>query len=318
MGKKFNLKLGCQFYSENSALKVNNNGNIELDRNRLHNIKILNDIDYEFLRLNPDYDGNKGGHSSLFTISTEEEEDKVIKICRSQVGMTYEFHKTRLFRFEREIEALKNSQTKKNIIKYYFDGKVEIDNKEFRYYVMEKASTDLKEFVLEDQPDFQTRVLICRQILEAFIELKELGIYHRDIKPDNFFYVDNVMKVGDLGLMRYRHEDASIDKENELIGPRGWLSPESMNKFLTFNRELKYTFDCDIDFQSDIFQLGKLFWFIFQYNVPIGRISRTDFRIKDDQVYSTLAWMLNHDKKKRPTLDQLLNSFNPIFIKYAA
>lgn len=303
---------------EKYKLRQNSYGNIELHRNRLKNIKTLNGIDYEFLRLYPDYDGNKGGHSNLFTISSEGDQDKVIKICRSHIELNYDFHKTRLLRFEREIEALKKSQEKKNIINYFFDGEIEIDSKKFRYYVMEKAWSDLKKFILEEKPDLQTRVSICRQIIEAFIELKELDIYHRDIKPDNFFYVDNVMKVGDLGLIRYRNEDTNIDKENELIGPRGWLSPESMNKFLTFNKELKYKFDCDIDFQSDIFQLGKLFWFIFQYNVPIGRICRTDFRIKDDQVYNALAWMLNHDKKKRPNLEQLCNSFNPIFLKYAA
>ena len=96
------------------------------------------------------------------------------------------------------------------------------------------------------------------------------------------------------------------------------MSPEATNKFMTYNKEIDFEYDCKMDFRSDIFQLGKLFWFIFQYNIPIGRVKRGDFKIKDDQIYSIIAWMLNHDKKRRPHLSDLINSFSPIFLKYAA
>ena len=294
------------------------NGNIELSLNRLDNIKSLNGIDYEFISLNPDFEGNRGGNSMIFTLTSEEEEDKVIKICRSFMGSASDFHRMRLRRFEREIDALKKSQTKNFIVKYFFDGKFELEQTSFRYYVMEKAEMDLKDFILIHKPDFQNRIMICRQILNAFTELQTLDIYHRDIKPDNFFYVNDIMKVGDLGLIGYRNDDEILDRENELIGPRGWLSPEATNKFMTFNKDIDFEFDCKMDFRSDIFQLGKLFWFIFQYNIPIGRVKRNDFKIKDDQIYSTIAWMLNHDKKRRPHLLDIINSFSPIFLKYAA
>ena len=273
-------------------------GQIELSINSLDNVKTMNGIDYEFVRLNPDFEGNRGGNSMIFTLTSEEEEDKVIKICRSVIGSQTDFHKTRLKRFEREINALKKSQTKNFIIKYFFDGILEVNRTSFRYYVMEKAVMDLKDFIIIQKPDFQNRVMICRQILNAFTELQTLDIYHRDIKPDNFFYVDDIMKVGDLGLIDYRIDDEILDRENELIGPRGWLSPEATNKFMTFNKDIGFEFDCKMDFRSDIFQLGKLFWFIFQYNIPVGRVKRNDFKIKDDQIYSTIAWMLNHDRKK--------------------
>ena len=195
------------------------NGNIELNKKRLENIKALNGIDYEFIRLNPDYEGNRGGNSNIFTLTSEEDEDKVIKISRSFLGAKSDFHKMRMKRFEREIDALKKSQSKKFIIKYFFDGEFELDGKSLRYYIMEKAEMDLKDFIIENKPDFQNRVVICRQILDAFSELQNLDIYHRDIKPDNFFYVNDVMKVGDLGLIEYRNDDEILDKENELIGP---------------------------------------------------------------------------------------------------
>lgn len=293
-------------------------GHIELSINSLDNVKTLNDIDYEFVRLNPDFEGNRGGNSMIFTLTSEEEEDKVIKICRSIIGSHSDFHRIRLKRFEREISALQKSQTKNFIVKYFFDGILNVNQTSFRYYVMEKAEMDLKDFIINHKPDFQNRVMICRQILNAFTELQTLDIYHRDIKPDNFFYVNDIMKVGDLGLIDYRNDDEILDRENELIGPRGWLSPEATNKFMTFNKDIDFEFDCRMDFRSDIFQLGKLFWFIFQYNIPVGRVKRNDFKIKDDQIYSIIAWMLNHDKKRRPHLLDIVNSFSPIFLKYAA
>ena len=298
------------------------NNKLELDKRKLRNVYNLADgNDYLFLSLHPDLRTPRGGNSYLFTLrnpSQEDEEDKVIKICKSWSNSTNEFHQKRISRFSREILALKTINNQKNIITFYFNGNIQLDGKVFDYFVMEKASYDLKDLILETNPDFQNKVLICHQILTAFKELFEQGIYHRDIKPDNFLYVNNELKVGDLGLIQFRDQDENLDEINELIGPRGWLSPEAMNKFLTYRRELKYTYDCTLDFKSDIFQLGKLFWFIFQYNVPIGRICRQDCKVKDDSIYNILAWMLNHNKQKRPSLTQLEEIFYPIFQKYAA
>ena len=95
--------------------------------------------------------------------------------------------------------------------------------------------------------------------------------------------------------MKYRGEDNSIDDLNEFIGQEMEFT-ETMNKFLTFQRKMEFNYDCDIDDFSDIFQLGYLFWFIFQGNVPIGKIQRKDFNLKYDDIFSMLMWMLNHSK----------------------
>ena len=129
--------------------------------------------------------------------------------------------------------------------------------------------------------------------------MKKIGFYHRDLKPDNIFIVDKTWKIGDLGLIASRDQDYNIDLPNELIGPKGWFCPEAMNKYLTENIEFPISFDCNIDHQSDIFQLGKIFWYIFQGNAPIGSIKRNDFKIKDERIYEIIRRMINHSKAKR-------------------
>jgi hypothetical protein len=54
-----------------------------------------------------------------------------------------------------------------------------------------------------------------------------------------------VWKIGDLGLIDDRNINFSLDKIAEQIGPRGWMSPESMNKYLTEGKGFNYKYQCD-------------------------------------------------------------------------
>lgn len=78
------------------------------------------------------------------------------------------------------------------------------------------------------------------QIAYGIKNLDSLGFYHRDIKPDNILiFNDNQWRISDLGLVAKRDED--IDRPNEFIGPKGWISPEAMNKYLVKKPNKKLT-----------------------------------------------------------------------------
>jgi serine/threonine protein kinase len=204
-----------------------------------------------------------------------------------------------------------------NIIEIENDGIVEINGNLFPYYTMEKADTDLKECLLyETQFDIQEKFNLCKNIFFAIKQLHSLGIYHRDIKPDNVFMFESTnegdnakkftWKLGDLGLISERDKD--YDDLGERIGPFGWISPEAMNKFLTERAKLHH--DCKIDEKSDIFQLGELFWFIFMLNSPIGQIYSDDFNCDTDnadEFFETIKTMLSHQKAKRFTVREVEN-----------
>lgn len=217
-----------------------------------------------------------------------------------------------------EIDVLKQCAEREchNIVQIYWDDVVEIDGHVYPYYVMEKATTDLKEFLLKGRDlDDQSRALLCYEVHAAIKQLHDLEYYHRDIKPDNVLLFGStpnaeeegshpVWKIGDLGLVASR--DKHYDDIGEKIGPIGWLSPEAGNKFLT--EKYGIGLDCTIDEKSDVFQLGKLFWFIFQENIPIGVVTRDDMTRDFPHADLTFGMVLNalqHSKSRRYDMSQM-------------
>ena len=157
---------------------------------------------------------------------------------------------------------------------------------------------------------------LCISISEGLNCLRELGYYHRDIKPDNIFITQgNKWKIGDLGLLDNQNIDC-IDDMAEFVGPKGWMTPEAMNKYLCEGKEYIFNHNCTIDHQSDIFQLGKVFWYIFQHNAPIGTVKESDFLIREQGIYPVIKTMLNYSKKKRyKSIEDIIAILKPIEAK---
>jgi serine/threonine protein kinase len=264
---------------------------------------------YFLTSLNENFKLSKGGNSSVFILNdpSNEEIQKAIKVSNVyRPGRhTEERIKRKFGRFLNEIDALKqvrNYSISSNVISIEDDGVTNIQGRDFPYYVMEKADTDLGNYMLTNSAnvDFQERIKLCADIYKGLKTLHDLNFYHRDIKPDNIllFYINSEEKIGDLGLAAHRDKD--YDDIGEKIGPIGWLSPEAMNKFLTERFQLGL--DCQINAQSDLFQLGKLFWFIFEYNVPIGQLTAEDFTSsvpQKDFIFNMIFELLQYPKNRR-------------------
>lgn len=281
--------------------------------------------------LTKDFKKSKGGNSSVFLISNKKDirEEYVIKFSKYYKPLrgAKKEHQRRYGRFIEEIGVLYDLREKEkdNIINILDDGVLILNNKEFPYYIMERADTDLKEFIFSNREiDNQEKVKFCIHIYNALFELHAAGYYHRDIKPDNIllFYEDPesrskvTWKIGDLGI--FAHRDIDHDDIGERIGPFGWLSPEAGNKFLT--EKAKIGFDCKIDNQSDVFQLGKLFWFIFQGNIPIGQIRNEDFIPELEHkefIFSVIEEMLAYSKRRRITMESLGSLLDELKMEFA-
>ncbi|HMJ47950.1 MAG TPA: protein kinase family protein [Ferruginibacter sp.] len=295
-----------------------NHENIQLGEDPNENYIQIEDGDFRLQTLDS-HEPHKGASSNLFVLIDPDDEydDRVIKICKDPLDYG---NTKRLTRFKREIRAFQLASKKElpNIIEFFSSGKVEIDGLSFLYIIMEKAEEDLKSFLERNQFAFTVnqKLAFCINILNGVKQLHSLKIYHRDIKHDNILRVDNQFKLGDLGLAKFQNEDFSIDKDNEKIGPFGWLSPEATNKMLTYKKKIGFLYDCDINFKSDIFQLGKLFWYIFQGNLPVGQLIQADYKFEAD-IYEVIALMLQYEKPRRPSMGELEALLEPLLLKYA-
>lgn len=320
------MDIECNFLYKDSKF--------DISEERARNYLKLNNIEYYVSYLNANYKSNKGGNSfvyALYTAQIDNEDaipEKVIKISKyyekyinNRIKKSYKNN-----RFRQEIEALYDCKAKKvnNIIDIDCDGNLICKTYgckdkivSFPFYVMEYAESDLKSFFEnnEETYDIATRIELCLQIAQGIKELHELGYYHRDIKPDNIFMVDHTWKIGDLGLIQMRNKP-TYDKLGELVGPKGWLSPEAMNKYLSESVN-EQKFDCNIDHQSDIFQLAKVFGYILQGNAPIGCVEESDFLLHNTSLYSLLREMLNHAKQRRPhSIDEVIQKLQSIIDEY--
>lgn len=309
---------------------------LQISEIRTENYLRLDDVEYFVSFLNSEFKSNKGGNSFVFALyvaQTYNEDaipERVIKISKYPEPYNYKKNIIRQKninkRFRQEIEALYDCKQRNvgNVIDIAFDGNLICRTYEdgefevsFPFYVMEYAEYDLKSYLEEENEEYDeaSRVELCLQIAQGIKELNDLGYYHRDIKPDNIFMINGTWKVGDLGLIQMRNKP-SLDDKGELVGPRGWLSPEAMNKYLSEKVEGK-KFDCNIDHQSDLFQLAKVFWYILQGNAPIGCVKESDFLLRNSSLYSLIKQMLNHSKKRRPaSVDIVIDNLQKIVNKY--
>lgn len=267
-------------------------------------------------RLNQNMRGNKGGNSwvmKMFPQNSDPQNDSPVKIIKINKWNYYDENNNPIRRnnkrINKEIEALNKCKinSANYVIRIDTDG-VLINSPQdgtprttHRFYTMEVAECDLKQYMENygANLDYNGKLSICLELTKALDELYKYGFYHRDIKPDNFFYVENEgWKVGDLGLVKNRKSEVIIDGENEFVGPRGWTSPETMNKYLVKESDNRY--DRLIDEKSDMFQLGMVFWYIMQGNAPIGNIMEKDFKYQDHSLYILIRTMVSYDKTYRP------------------
>lgn len=297
---------------------------LKLSPRREDNIFNMNGFDYE-IRYLDDIKGSGGGNSNVFMLCDPDDrenelEHQAIKICNTPLERSTRDYKKRFLREIIALNKVRKSSKNKFIVKFFENGVFIINDQNFPFYTMEKCSQNLTSLIQECELDITEKIALCYYIIQGFCDLHDLKIYHRDIKSDNFLIKDDVCKIGDLGLVDFRDMDSKlfIDEVGKKIGAFGWESPEVMNKVLT--EKSSSSFDCVLDYSSDIFQLGKLFWFILQGNLPIGLIRKDDFLVDDLELFELICKMLEHKKgdKRRPTnVVEVKNQFKPIAKKYS-
>ena len=67
---------------------------------------------------------------------------------------------------------------------------------------MEKAGKDLRTILKDEKIDIHQRKKTAIEILNGFVYLGKIGIFHRDAKLNNIIILDGTPKIIDYGLVK--------------------------------------------------------------------------------------------------------------------
>src|SRR6266852_5106431 len=148
-----------------------------------------------------------------------------LKILRAEMAA----NPTALQRFRHEAEAVAKA-THANIVQVYAIGEAE----GLRYMALEYVEgRNLREFLAKKgPPELPVALSIMRQVAAALQRASELGIVHRDVKPDNILLTrKGEVKVADFGLSRVLDGDqpaVNLTQSGVTMGTPLYMSPEQV------------------------------------------------------------------------------------------
>lgn len=212
----------------------------------------------------------------------------------------------RLDRFNNEIRVLK-SLNSPLIATYHDDGTVEVTSQEepkqtqqVRWLAMELGGLNMRQHVEKHKPLAIAELKsAATDICDAVTRLHSKGFIHRDIKPDNFVWknASKSLLMIDFGIAKMIGEDVSgrpmdtFTQVREFVGPVFFSSPE----LIEYAANKKHP----VDHRSDIFQVGKLLWYLATGKISAGIPSKKDCPASG-KLREIIVQMIDDDPDSRP------------------
>lgn len=226
----------------------------------------------------------------------------------------------RMDRFANEIRVLQALQSP-YISKYFDNGSVEVHNQSssspnrtIPWVAIQLGGSNMRQHVEDTGPlSLQELKDITFGLCTAIGHLHENGFIHRDIKPENFVWrtsPNTAPMMIDFGIAKRLGEDVSarpmdtFTKLTEFVGPVFFSSPE----LIEYSKNKSYP----VDFRSDIFQLGKVFWYLATGKVSAGIPSRREC-LANGRLRDLVLQMIDDDPDERPqTLTDVLEAMKAV------
>lgn len=197
-----------------------------------------------------------GGNSSVFLFK-KENKNFALKFLQ-----TDNYSKTN--RFKDEYFCAIQIPTHKNISQLYHFDKLSIDNEDFLVIVMKSYDHTLKKpnYITEDELA-DNLWKIFNEICAGLKHLHDNQITHRDLKPQNIFYDQDINEyvIGDLGIAHFdedRFQKNSKTKKTDRMANYLFSAPEQVN-----NNE-------KASIPSDIFALGQVMHWLVKGEINRG------------------------------------------------
>ncbi len=212
----------------------------------------------------------EGGMGIVYRARDRELDDLVaIKTLRSEAVSA---DPTLLDRFKQEIRLARRI-THPNILRTHDLG----ESNGLKYLSMEFVKGITLKHMIEQDALLPTPVAlrIAKQMCAGLAAAHEVGVIHRDIKPQNII-IDPAggVKIMDFGIARLT-EDRGMTATGTVIGTPDYMSPEQARGL-------------DLDFRSDIYSTGVVLYELFTGSPPF-------------EGESPLAVVLKHVQEKPPS-----------------
>jgi serine/threonine protein kinase len=252
----------------------------------------------------------KGGMGTVYRgLDKKLNEEVALKIIKPEIAVD----EITIERFRNELK-LARKITHKNVCRM-FDFHEEEGTP---YITMEYIEGEsLKDFILKKGklPEEQT-IEIARQICKGLSEAHEIGVVHRDLKPQNIMIdAKHNAKIMDFGIAR-SVEALGVTQTGILIGTPDYMSPEQVE-------------GKEVDHTSDIYSLGVILYEMATGRVPFAGETALSIALKhtteapadpreindllSDNLSSIILKCLEKDKEQRfQSVADLLSEFRKL------
>lgn len=249
-----------------------------------------------------------GGSSMVYVVENEEKEKFAMKIVNLRVQKS-DVREALL----KEIEILKLFKGSDRIIQIIDSCE---DTQEGRIIIIQElGGEDLRTYIEKNlsKYNFKEIMNLWIQMLEAVNECHEQNILHADLKPENFIFVGDKLKLIDFGIALKVNK---IDSENQTtsvirnvgVGTLSYMAPEAIN----MDSEKK-----TVGRPADIWALGSILYRLVFRSLPFPQ---TNEFVKIGAICGKLNYEPNYDKvpgeKKKPyELDLLAETIKSCLIR---
>lgn len=140
---------------------------------------------------------------------------------------------------------------------------LDIDEERGQHFIVMEFidGSDLERLVRKTGPLPIPKALeLLQQAASGLQHAHERGVLHRDVKPLNMLMTqEGLLKVSDLGLARFRHEEGAqltLENNKSILGTADYLAPEQALD------------SHNVDGRADLYSLGCTFYFMMTGRPP--------------------------------------------------
>lgn len=165
-------------------------------------------------------------------------------------------------RFKNELRFAAREEYHPNLLQSWDSGSVEIEGKDYPFYVMPIYPTTLDKLIVKHKLKQKKMLDYFEQLLDAVEFMNQQGFVHRDLKPENIFYdaENDQLIIADFGITDFSEGDEFDTVETQTgirLASVRYGAPEQL--YAANWRKYLFHQEKNVDERADIYTLGLIF-----------------------------------------------------------